>query len=121
MWLDRFRSSPATRQIEEPPNAPAPRATRFKLDSPVSFSGDEGTYDGHCINVSESGLLARFNKLPEVWTNGKLTLEAGEHYLTIPARVARHQGQEVGFAFALDSENDRDAVAILIRSVQPTP
>jgi hypothetical protein len=121
MWFDRFHSAPAIAKVAEPSPAPPPRATRFQLDALVSFAGEEGTQEGRCINVSESGLLARFDTPPELWTNGRLNLEAGEHFLSIQARVARIQGKEAGFAFLFSNDSDRAAIAILLASVLDHP
>ena len=121
MWLDRFRSYPQQEKPLASPTACQARATRFKLDLPVSFSGDGRTHEGRCINVSETGLLARCDDLPDLWTDGRLALEAGEHYLTIRARVARLQGKDVGFAFAITDDNDRAAISLLIAAVSDCP
>jgi hypothetical protein len=85
------------------------------------FVADDCVYTGQCINVSQSGLLARFEKPPELWSRGKIELEAKEHLLTIHARVARRQDNEVGFAFSLDTENDWAAISILIQAVSKFP
>ena len=97
------------------------RATRFKLEIPVSFGGDGFRFEGHCLNVSDTGLLARFNEPPELWIDGELLMEAGGHYLTLYARVARRNNRDVGFAFCINNDNDRASVAILINSVLDSP
>ena len=117
MWRDLFRSSPEQAKAVEIPVISQARATRYELDVLVSFVGDECKHDGQCINVSDSGLLAKFDKPPELWTDGQLSLEAGAHYLSIHARVARLQGKEVGFAFSVLTDNDQSAISILIDSV----
>lgn len=121
MWLDRFRSAPARTESVDLPVTITARATRFHLDVVVSFVEDDRTYTGQCINVSQSGLLARFDNAPEPWSEGKVELETKEHYLNIHARVARRQGNEVGFAFSLKTENDRAGISILIQAVSHCP
>ncbi len=121
MWLDRFRLSPEHSKTVELPTSYQPRSTRFQLEVPVSFAVDDQKYLGQCINVSETGLLARFKDLPELWTDGRLFLESGEHYLSINARVARIQGNDVGFAFAILGSNDQETIKVLITSVSDHP
>ena len=117
MWRDRFRSSSEQAKAVEVSVISQARATRFELDAFVSFVIGQGKHDGQCVNVSESGLLAKFDEPPELWTDGQLSLEAGDHYLGIHARVARIQGNEVGFAFSIQNDNDKAAINILIESV----
>ncbi len=121
MWFDRFRSTRSTAKAAEIPTTSPARATRFRLEVPVAFVAAERRHEGCCINVSSSGLLARFDDTPELWINGKVELEAGEHYLSIHARVARLQGNEAGIAFLLNTDNDRAAIAILLGSVLDNP
>ena len=121
MWFNLFRSSAESSGPVETPGNDQPRATRFRLDADVSFVVDGRRHEGRCINVSESGLLAGLDNPPDVWVEGKLELEAGAHYLNIQVRVARVEGNDVGFAFCLDTENDRAAIRILIDSVSGSP
>ncbi len=121
MWFNLFRSSAESSGPVEMPANDQPRAKRFRLDTDVSFVVDGSRHEGRCINVSESGLLAGFDHPPDVWVEGKVELEAGGHYLDIHVRVARVVGNDVGFAFCLDTENDRAAIRILIDSVSGSP
>ena len=121
MWLDRFRSSAAPAKAVEAPPSYQQRATRFLLDVPVSLIEDGTERVGQCVNVSESGLLATFDQPPELWTDAQLTLQAGEHHLSIKARVARVQDRQAAFAFAIHNENDRATVSILVNSVSDRP
>ena len=118
MWFDRFRPSTTP---ETTVRIPIPRSKRFRLEVPISFTMDAVTFEGQCLNVSNSGLLATFEKAPEIWNDGLLLLEAGDHYLSINARVARIQERNVGFAFLIETENDRAAVSILVESVSDYP
>jgi hypothetical protein len=121
MWFNLFRSSAESSGPLEMPAKEQPRATRFRLDADVSFVVEGRRHEGRCINVSESGLLASLDPPPDVWVEGEVELEAGGHYLNIPVRVARVAGNDVGFAFSLDTENDRVAMRILIESVSASP
>ena len=121
MWFNFFHSSAESRGPLEIPATKQPRAERFRLDADISFIVDGRRHDGRCINVSESGLLASLDHPPDVWVEGEVELEAAGHYLNIPVRVARVAGDEVGFAFCLDTENDRVAMRILIDSVSGNP
>lgn len=121
MWLDRLRPSRDHKQTPETPPLREPRLTRFHLDLAVSFVADGRTHGGQSLNVSESGLLARFDQLPEIWSEGQLLLEVGERYLSINARVARVHGNDVGLAFSVATENDQETIRILVESVSDRP
>ena len=116
MGLDLFRSSAESSALVESQATDRPRATRVRLDAEVSFVVGGRRHKGRCINVSESGLLACFDHPPDVWVEGEVELQAGGYYLNIQARVARVERNDVGFAFCLNTENDRVALRILIDS-----
>ncbi len=116
MWFDRSRSATATKKTAHVARTYQPRATRFALEVPLCFVAEECRYEGQCINVSASGLLARFATPPELWKNGKVELETGEHYLDIHVRVARMENDAVGFAFCLDTPTDGAAIEILLNA-----
>ncbi len=91
-----------------------PRPHRFDLNVPLTFAADGEVVCGHCVNVSQSGMLALFDIPLELFTNGELSLTVGEYVLSIRARVARTQGKDAGLAFFLTTENDHRTVAILL-------
>lgn len=121
MWLERFRTTPERRKAVEATTLSQVRATRFQLSLPISFAADGNIYSGVSLNVSDSGLLATCDQVPDLWVDGELSLEAGEHYLNIHARVARIDGNNVGFAFSILTENDRAAIGVLINSASDCP
>lgn len=86
---------------------------RFKLVVSLSFKTPDGTIAGHTIDVSQSGLLAKFNEPVELWVVGEISLTVGEYYLEIKARVARTLEDGCGLSFLIEDHNDRQAVAIL--------
>lgn len=120
MW-GRLRSSPLQAIVVDAPSSHPSRSTRFYLDIPVSFAVDGCRHDGLCLNVSASGLLATFDQPPELWLDGKLSFETGEHYLCIDARVARRQDRDIGFAFYIITENDLASIRILTNFVADRP
>jgi hypothetical protein len=119
VWPDRFRKPKGIPNTEPEHSIFIPRATRYPLAVPISFVTDEERYEGHSVNLSESGLLASFSSAPELWVDGKIEMEAGNHYLDIHARVARLEGNGVGLAFCLNTDSDRAAVAVLILVISP--
>ena len=93
---------------------PLARARRLDLSFPLRFEGDCADASGHCMNVSESGLLARFDRPMEVWDVGELSLHFGEKVLLVRAKVARVNENEAGLAFLLRGEADRLAVEEMV-------
>ena len=90
------------------------RSARYDLELPLTLLMEDEELSGHTCNVSETGMLARFARPLDIWTEGTLSLLAGEHYLTLKARVVRTQDREAGFLFLLETENDRRAAEILL-------
>ncbi len=91
-----------------------PRPSRFDLNVPLSFLTEGEVLNGHCVNVSQSGMLVLFDAPIDLFTEGTLSLTADEYILSIRARVARTQGNDAGMAFFLTTENDHRTVAILL-------
>ena len=90
------------------------RSARYSVDLPLTFIADGVEVAGHAINVSQSGVLARFSEPLELWITGDLAMLVGEYYVTLPAKVARVQEGEFGMAFVQRTENDERAVGILM-------
>ena len=87
-----------------------PRAERLNLSFPVTFFGDEGALPGSCLNISLSGLSARFTRPPELWVTGRISLQTGRSTLTLHARIARVFNREAGLAFLFKSDAEREAL-----------
>ncbi len=91
-----------------------PRFQRYGLDLPIQFVSPEETARGHCVDVSESGMLGAFDQHLNVWTSGELRASLGDESVSIGARVARVDGLRAGLSFQIRNEKDRLAVSMLI-------
>lgn len=92
-----------------------PRSLRTDLNLPIRFFSEDGLITGQCLNVSESGLFAQFDRRVTVWMSGELTTSIGERHLNIKVRVARvMNGREAGLTFLIDGEDDRLTVRSLL-------
>lgn len=96
------------------PPAYAPRADRLNLSFPLTFSSDGDTLLGSCLNISLSGLFARFIRPPELWITGRVALNTGKGSVSLEARVARVLDREAGFAFILHTDAERETVRDLV-------
>lgn len=94
------------------------RAPRLDLSFPLEFTLGKYTVAGHCLNLSESGLLATFTHPPDLWTTGDLVLHFGESSCHLEARVARVNGFEAGFAFFYKTEAEHVAVRSMVEFAQ---
>lgn len=90
------------------------RAPRASLDLPVQFVSNYGPAVGFCLNVSESGMLAVFDRRVDVWLEGDLSFLIGEQQFTIKARVVRINGLEAGLWFRIENEVDEATVRGLL-------
>ncbi len=86
------------------------RAPRLDLSFPLVFTAADGEVAGHCLNLSESGLLGIFDQPLELWTEGSLLLHFGDDQLVIGARIARMDGNEAGLSFQFRHPGEREAV-----------
>ena len=90
------------------------RAPRLNLSFPLEFHSEDGIFTGSCLNISESGLLAAFPLILELWSSGELHLHLGEDACTVPARVARIIDSDAGFTFLFRNQAERDAVQVIL-------
>lgn len=104
------------------------RAARFDLSFPLRFVVDSTEIAGHCLNLSESGLLAVFDEPLDLWTTGALHVEYGGQQCVVQARVARAGAYEAGLVFVYAGKSDHGCVQHLLgfaaqhsRLVGPAP
>ena len=90
------------------------RPARFDLNVALSFKTDDGIVEGHCVNVSASGMLAVFNREIDLFTVGEISLEVGEYFVNITARVARVQSGDHGLSFRIDNDSARDPIQVRV-------
>jgi hypothetical protein len=86
------------------------RAHRLDLSFPVRFCADDEIAEGHCQNISASGLLASFHRPPELWARGQLDLRCGNEEYSLQARVARVEESRAAFAFLFRDDGERAAI-----------
>jgi len=97
------------------------RAPRFNLSTRVVLHLPEGNFKGHSINVSQSGMLATFDRALDVWLDGRLFALVGEDFLGINVRVARVDGRLAGLTFQVAGESDRIMIQKLLERADRTP
>ena len=90
------------------------RAPRLNLSFPLEFHSDDGVIAGSCLNISESGLMAAFPQVLDLWSSGELHLHLGEDACTVPARVARIIDSDAGFTFLFRDQSQRDGVQAIL-------
>jgi hypothetical protein len=96
-----------------------PRAPRFDIKVPLVLYLRDRIASGHSINVSESGMLATFNRRLDPWAAGHLCAVAGELHLAIDVHVVRVEGRAAAMAFEVGSEGDRATIRRLIEYAGP--
>lgn len=92
------------------------RANRIDLSFPVCFVDEGSENRGHCLNISASGLMARFEREPDLWATGTLQLSFAGDLVIVPARVARCIDQQAGMGFLFENEGQREAIRALVAS-----
>jgi hypothetical protein len=90
------------------------RSQRFDLHLALRFFPNAGMVNGHCANVSESGMMAIFEKPVDLWLKGDLSIVVDGRFVSIKAMVARVKGREAGMAFLIESEEQKSAVQLLV-------
>ena len=86
------------------------RASRLRLKTPVIFYFAGGKVRGNSVNISESGMLAEFDRVPEVWLTGRILAQIGEWRLSTNVSVIRVDGRMTAFAFREMSDMDRTRI-----------
>jgi hypothetical protein len=95
-------------------NSFIPRSLRFALNVPVVLYLRDHMASGRSINVSDSGMLVRFDQTLEIWLKGHLCVVAGEWHLSIDVHIIRVEGQLTALAYEIGSEGDRATIRKLI-------
>jgi len=96
-----------------------PRAPRFDLHLPIRFFSTDGLANGHCINVSETGMRVTFERPVDFWLEGELDFLIEEQKFTIKARVVRADVRDAGLLFHIDSDADRLTITKLLEIASP--
>lgn len=92
------------------------RSERYDLNIPIEYLQEGRIVLGRCINISESGLLARFDEPLDLWTTGELRLHAGQRSCKLGARVVRVTQREAGLTFSRRSDELSENHSGLIES-----
>jgi hypothetical protein len=92
-----------------------PRSTRLVLNTPVYFRFVDGWAIGYSVNISESGMLAVFERNLDVWLTGQLWFVVGELHVSVEARICRVDGPMASFFFPNLSDNDLTLIQKLIK------
>ena len=95
------------------------RAPRLDLNLPLRFFSSDGMMAGHCVNVSESGMLAIFDRPVEMWLEGDLSFFIEGLQFSIKARVARVNEGDTGLRFRIDSDADKLTIQKLVALAGP--
>ena len=93
------------------------RARRLDLSLPVRFAEPGGETVGRCLNLSESGMLAIFDRALELWVTGRISITVDRTRVEVTARVARVGEREAGLAFLFVDEAERRQMIALVAFV----
>ena len=97
------------------------RAPRLNLSFPLQFRMGGSVISGHCLNLSESGLLGLFSEPLDLWTDGEVLLTYGGSTCQVRARVARSLESEAGLSFSFRTDAEREAVRAILKQAAATP
>ena len=90
------------------------RASRLSLKTPVMFYFAGGKVRGNSVNISESGMLAEFERGQEDWLKGRILAQIGEWRMSIDVSVVRVEGHLTAFAFRGMSDIDHARIHKLV-------
>jgi hypothetical protein len=98
------------------PNPPGfiDRAPRLPLKTAVVFDCAEGKVKGRTVNISESGMLAVFDRPLDIWLPGRIMGVVGGWYVDVRVRVVRVDGRTAALAFEGLTESSRAAIQKLV-------
>jgi hypothetical protein len=92
------------------------RADRIPLELPIAFTYSEGKIRGKSLNISESGILATFDRQLDVWLTGQLSILLPEHPIFVETRIARVDGKIVAMSFRNMRPRDRLIIQTLLKA-----
>lgn len=90
------------------------RSPRVHADFDVDFITGEDMFRGTCVDVSETGLRARFKQHVPVGSVGTLIVHHPLCRTTIPVRVVYMLKDKVGFDFFEVSPHDQEVLGRLM-------
>lgn len=93
------------------------RAARLSFKFSISFHADGQIVVGESVDLSESGILVKFDEIIEAWIIGELIIQTEKDIFVIRARVARVDGSQAGLVFRPETEAEHEAVRMLIGSL----
>ncbi len=97
-------------------NGFVPRAPRLNLTTPVVFHFAAERVNGYSVDLSESGILANFDRGLDIWLEGKLSVLIGERLIDVEARVVRVEGRMAALAFQDISNEARRMLQLLLEA-----
>jgi hypothetical protein len=112
-------AKPRSRAVDTDASGFTARAPRLSFRTPVGFQFEEREIKGYSVNISESGMLAVFDRQLDVLTTGRLSAAIGECHITTVARVVRIKGCEAALAFQRMNEDARALIQRFIEYEQP--
>jgi hypothetical protein len=90
------------------------RSARIQADFDVDFLDGEWMFRGTCIDVSDTGVRARFPQHIPEGTQGSLVLHHPLRRTIITVRVVYLQKDQIGFAFFQPTLGDREVLRHLM-------
>ena len=91
-----------------------PRAERLDYSFAVEFRAEDLRVSGSCQNINESGMMARFRRPLELWTNGDLWCNTGALVLEVRVRIVRVNDREAGLVFKFRNEQEREQMRSVV-------
>ena len=82
-----------------------PFDTRREIHVPIMLYLNDRVASGHTVNVSDSGMLAMFDRRLDPWVSGRLSVVTRNCHLSIEVRVVRVDGHLAGMTFVRDSDH----------------
>jgi hypothetical protein len=82
-----------------------PLDARMDMDVPVILYLHDRIASGHTVNVSDSGMLATFDRRLDPWATGRLCVVTEKSHLSIQVRIVRVDGSLAGMSFVSDSDH----------------
>jgi hypothetical protein len=97
------------------------RAARHSINLPVVFTSTEGRVCGRSLDISESGILATFDRPLDVWLTGQLSLLVPDQPIRLETRVVRIDHLTAAMSFRNPSARNLFLLRTLLKIPPQTP
>ena len=93
------------------------RLPRFEISFPLEFMLAETMTNGHCVNLSHTGMLAQFAYPLGTGAVGRIRLRPANRLFELRAHVTHSEGLRSGLQFDFSNDQEQQVIVALVEII----